>query len=233
MRTTRLIAAAAGAIALVVAAGAAYATIPDANGVIHGCMKKSGGALRVIDSGVTQCSKDETALSWNRTGPQGPQGLQGAPGAQGVQGDPGPQGAPGAASVLIVPFIVDAAAFAWTNMPSADTLLNGSHRHVTRVDLTNFTQCRLVVNKQSVAGGATSKIRLVYATTFQTVPANYLAIGASEVAASPLNVQNAIVASAWINLVAGAKADVFLALIGSGGDGALDPTFGSIVAQFR
>lgn len=135
--------------------------------------------------------------------------------------------------MLVVPFIIDAAAFAWTNMPSADTLLNGSHRHVLRVDLTNFTQVRLVVNKQSVAGGATSKIRLGFAATFQTTPAGYAAIGTSEVAASPLNVQNAIVASAWIDLVAGAKADVFLALIGSGGDGALDPTFGSIVAQFK
>lgn len=118
-------------------------------------------------------------------------------------------------------------------MPAADTLFNGSHRHVTKVDLTNFTQCRLIVNKQATAGAAASKIRLVYATTFQTAPAGYSAIGASEVAASPLNVQNTIVASAWINLVAGAKADVFLALIGSGGDGTLDPAFGSITAQFK
>ena len=40
-----LICAAAGA-------GAAFATIPDGNGVIHGCYQKSGGALRVIDAGV-------------------------------------------------------------------------------------------------------------------------------------------------------------------------------------
>ena len=51
--------------------------------------------------------------------------------------------------------------------------------------------------------------------------------------ATPLNVTNTVVSSAWINLVAGAKADVFIGLIGSGGDGALDPAFGSIVAQFR
>lgn len=129
--------------------------------------------------------------------------------------------------------MTDAAVFTWTNMPLADTLLNGSHRHVTKVDLTEFTQVRLIVNKQATAGAAASKIRLVYATTFQTAPAGYSAIGASEVSCSPLNVQNTVLASSWINLVAGAKADVFLALVGSGGDGTLDPGFGSIVAQFK
>jgi len=33
--------------------------------------------------------------------------------------------------------------------------------------------------------------------------------------------------------LSGAKADVFVAIVGSGGDGALDPVFGQIVAQFR
>ena len=42
---------AAGAIA-----GVAYATIPDGSGVIHACYTKSSGALRVIDSSVTNCS---------------------------------------------------------------------------------------------------------------------------------------------------------------------------------
>lgn len=30
----------------------ALATIPDSGGVIHGCYKKSGGTLRVIDNSV-------------------------------------------------------------------------------------------------------------------------------------------------------------------------------------
>src|SRR5262245_58878879 len=36
--------------ALSLAAGIAYATIPDGDGTIHGCYRKSGGALRVIDN---------------------------------------------------------------------------------------------------------------------------------------------------------------------------------------
>jgi hypothetical protein len=65
-------------VALLLVGGIAYASIPDANGVIHGCRKNSGGALRVIDTDAGQtCAGNETALSWNQTGPQGPPGPAG------------------------------------------------------------------------------------------------------------------------------------------------------------
>ncbi len=87
------------AAAVIVFAGVvAYASIPDANGVIHGCYKKSGGTLRVIDSAVERCGASETPLNWNQTGPQGPQGPQGVTGPagpQGPEGPPGPQGQEG------------------------------------------------------------------------------------------------------------------------------------------
>ena len=51
-----------------------YATIPDSGGTIHGCYAKSGGSLRVIDAGVTNCKSTETSLDWNVQGQQGPQG---------------------------------------------------------------------------------------------------------------------------------------------------------------
>lgn len=87
------------------ATGVAYATIPAASGVIHGCYNtnpSSAGTLRVIDTdnGAT-CAKNETALNFNQTGPQGPQGLkgdigdtgpQGETGATGLQGPVGPKG---------------------------------------------------------------------------------------------------------------------------------------------
>lgn len=162
----------------------------------------------------------------------GPQGPAGADGAEGPQGPKGDTGAAGPASILVLPIACDGAAVTWTNMPSAETLFAGSHRHVLKVDLTNFTQVRLVVNKQATAGAAASKLILKYATSFQTSAGNYSAIGASEVSVATNN-QNTVTATGWINLVAGAKADVFVAVTGSGGDGALDPTFGSIVAQFK
>lgn len=74
----------------------AYASIPDANGVIHGCYKKSGGTLRVIDDAVTQCdSRAEIPIQWNQTGPQGPQGPAGPQGPIGPQGATGPEGPAG------------------------------------------------------------------------------------------------------------------------------------------
>jgi hypothetical protein len=70
----------AAALAAVAVAGTAYATIPDGNGVIHGCVSKSAGALRVIDDATGTCSSKETSLNWN------------AKGIQGEKGDTGPVG---------------------------------------------------------------------------------------------------------------------------------------------
>src|SRR5690349_17871113 len=86
MSRTSLIAIAALA-SLVLAGGVAYASIPDADGVIHGCYKTQNGQLRVIDSGG--CLPSEAALDWNQTGPTGPQGAQGL---TGPAGPPGPSG---------------------------------------------------------------------------------------------------------------------------------------------
>jgi hypothetical protein len=55
-------------VAGLVAAGIAYASIPDSNGVLHGCYAKSGN-LRVIDTDLgAVCKKKETAVSWNTLG---------------------------------------------------------------------------------------------------------------------------------------------------------------------
>jgi hypothetical protein len=87
---------AVAALALLVAGGIAYATVPDSSGVIHGCYLKGLGTLRVVDTGKSQtCSKFETPLDWSQTGPQGAQGSQGPQGPQGQDGSQGPQGLPG------------------------------------------------------------------------------------------------------------------------------------------
>ena len=63
------------------AAGIAYASIPDSQGVIHGCFKPStrpSGALRVIDTAKGQrCEGGELPLDWNQTGPKGATGPTG------------------------------------------------------------------------------------------------------------------------------------------------------------
>lgn len=61
----------AATIALVAAvAGTALASIPAPGGVIKACYKKSGGALRVIDT-TKKCAGSEKALNWNNKGPSG------------------------------------------------------------------------------------------------------------------------------------------------------------------
>ena len=91
---TRKLAAVVAGLAAVASASAALGAIPDGGGVIHGCFKKSGGTVRVIDTASTSCDANETPLDWNSQGPQGPQG---APGPKGDKGDPGSAGPQGPA----------------------------------------------------------------------------------------------------------------------------------------
>jgi hypothetical protein len=70
-RSHVVVALASSIATLMVAGGMALASIPDANGVIHGCIK-STGVLRVIDYPKKQCASSEKSLNWNQTGPARP-----------------------------------------------------------------------------------------------------------------------------------------------------------------
>jgi hypothetical protein len=62
----------AALVAAAAAGGIAYAAIPDAAGVYHGCIHKNTGALRVIDSATQQCNANtERAITFNQQGPAG------------------------------------------------------------------------------------------------------------------------------------------------------------------
>jgi hypothetical protein len=76
-------------VAGAVVGGTAYASIPDANGVIHGCYNAVSGATRIIDPALSTCTIHEKSLKWEQTGKQGPQGATGAAGAAGAPGAPG------------------------------------------------------------------------------------------------------------------------------------------------
>jgi hypothetical protein len=120
----------------------------------------------------------------------------------------------------------------WTNMPAAETFLFGNWRHVHKVDLSDSTQGRLVVTKLGTAGNTGAKMILRYSTTFSTSVGNYSDVGTSEISVG-VDTTNTVLDSGWVNLASGAKADIFLAVIGSGGNGVLDPIFGNISAQFK
>ena len=83
-------------------ATAVQASIPDANGVIHGCYNTSLahgnpiGGLRVIDTAKLNgnCASWETPLNWNQRGVTGPTGVGGT-GLTARRGRPAPGGRPG------------------------------------------------------------------------------------------------------------------------------------------
>lgn len=99
MKNTRTIVVAAGL--LVGTSGllfAASALMPDTNGVLHGCSKRHGGELRLIDPIRQRCEPNEKEVSWNVEGPKGdvgpvgPRGADGATGPAGLTGTAGPAG---------------------------------------------------------------------------------------------------------------------------------------------
>ncbi len=94
-------------VLLVVVSGAGFAlgSVPDVEGVIHGCYKAHSGKVRVVDSEAGQeCKANEIALDWNQTGPRGP------------AGPPGPTGSPGGGSHLIDLQLFGARIFAGANL---------------------------------------------------------------------------------------------------------------------
>jgi len=89
---------AAAVLAVIVAgpfAALAHGSVPDSNGVIHGCRDRITAIARIIDTAKTQCLLTEAPITWNQTGPKGSPGPSGPAGPQGSPGSPGPAGAQG------------------------------------------------------------------------------------------------------------------------------------------
>jgi hypothetical protein len=140
--------------------------------------------------------------------------------------------APGGSSGYYRISFGDAIPNTWSNMPSTLQFFDSSAAFITVAELTAFTQVRLLINKLGTSGATNSKIYLRYSTTYSQTASSYSAIGTSSVELA-INQSNQFLETAWINLATGAKADVFIALVGDGGDSAADPVFGMIAAEFR
>jgi hypothetical protein len=88
----------AASVAALAAGGLATAAIPDRDGVVHLCVKKAGGGVRVIDDAKGQrCTSKEQAIDVSTRGVRGPAGPAGEDGADGVDGEAGPAGPQGPA----------------------------------------------------------------------------------------------------------------------------------------
>jgi hypothetical protein len=117
----------------------------------------------------------------------------------------------------------------WTNQPAALAELDGSTYYRTKQDMTNALQARLIVNV-AVAGAATpAKLRVQYSidqTTWRYLDGT---AGPSVNINSPTGLK----VSSWASLEPGAKADVFLRVVGLDGDDTADPQFGLALVQFK
>ena len=189
-------------------------------------------------------------------GPPGEQGIQGVKGDAGPPGQGVPAGgttgqvlakatnedyatgwvaAGGGESVTEVPWHADGSAnFALTNSPLAERIVLGQPTRMCKmVPLGGKTQVRMVGVLVTQSTSANSpKVTLKYKTgDYSATLGNYSAIGTSSVELSLAGTGQKD--TGWINLVAGAKADVWVTLTEQGGDGALDPAFGHLQVYFK
>ena len=91
-----------------------------------------------------------------------------------------------------------------------------------------MTSSRIIVNVATL-GATSAQLRAQYSTDLATW--NYL--DASNGPASGVINTTGLKVSAYSALVAGAKADVYLRIVGTDGDGVADPAFGQIEVQFK
>jgi hypothetical protein len=138
-------------------------------------------------------------------------------------------------SLLVVPLHADASAnLTLTNSPLAERFVtNTAGRAIRWLPLSGFTQVRLrgIVVTGSVSASS-PRVRLLYKTgAYSATVGQYSAIGASEVSLSVTSTGE--VDSGWVNLAAGAIADVFVALTELGGDATADPALGNVQAYFK
>lgn len=115
------------------------------------------------------------------------------------------------------------AGIVFTNMAAA---LGEQYTYLrTATDLTAITRVRLVGNVQ-VAGAASAELRVQYSTNLTDW---FYLDGASGpgMAIGTVGPKR----TAWVNLVAGAKADVWLRVVNINGDGAADPNIRSMLLQ--
>lgn len=120
----------------------------------------------------------------------------------------------------------------YQNMPESDSFLFNSPRHITMSDLSGMNEVRMLVNKQSVAGVSGSKLTLKYSTEYSLNPLDYFDIGDEPIQVS-IDVEDAFLKTNWTFLNRDVpRSDVYLAVIGSGGDGIISPHFGHISINF-
>lgn len=136
-------------------------------------------------------------------------------------------GTAGATIPSCLTFLATTATHSWTTMPAALTEYAGVVRHRKKFDLTNCSQARLVLHIIT-AGASGAEFRAQYSTDQSTW--YYL-----DNSAGPALVltNTGLIAGSWVNLDSGAKADVFLRIVGIDGDAIASPTWNQLDLQLK
>ena len=122
----------------------------------------------------------------------------------------------------------NAATSTWAAQPAGLTEFLGLNDRRRGYDLTGFKQARLVANVEA-AGFAGSTLLAEFATTDG---GTYAALDNSTGPSVAIDATGTIV-SGWVNLTAGALADVFLRISGVGGNAVASPQIGLVEVQVR
>lgn len=122
-----------------------------------------------------------------------------------------------------IPFLGPGSSSAWATQPSGKTEFRSTTVLRTKVDLSDKQQIRL--DGRVVSAGATGAVLGIDYSTDESAWTTL----ATEIVIDATGVKD----SGWVNLPAGAKADVFLRIYGTGGDASASPSFGTITAFAR
>ena len=134
---------------------------------------------------------------------------------------------------IILNFSGDETTWAWTNKAAALQELLNTPRYQTQIDLTGFSQFRYVFYVATI-GTAGSITGFQYSddggATWKGLDNN---IAGSLSTATFSDNTIGLKIGVWTDLATGAQSDIRLRVAGSGGDGALDPAYGTMQIQFR
>lgn len=122
---------------------------------------------------------------------------------------------------------------AWTNMPAALTFFAGNLSYIAKVNLEGYSSGRLLVNRATVAGATDSSLMVRYNRNYSTTASTYSPLGQTTDIIVNVQAASAYDDSNWQRLSSDPNTgDIYIGLFGISGDGALDPQFGNIYAQF-
>jgi len=121
----------------------------------------------------------------------------------------------------------DGSGLAWTNMPAADTEIYGNLVRRQLIGAELFTRARIVL-ALTAAATATAQLRLQYSLDGSA----WADAGATPIELL-LGTAGGLRWGSWGTLVPAARADALWRLLGSGGDGVVDPAMRGIAVEYQ